>query len=67
MKKTCYDCRALDWSGTGGTMMCHLGFKQKRVSTRGPITETPTPMEECPKPRTYEAFELYAARKNEGE
>lgn len=60
MKRTCNGCRALDQDPG----FCYLGYKieriYKKVECAGIIDkiEEWCPMEECPKPRTYNEYLL---------
>jgi hypothetical protein len=61
MKRDCYDCKAL-YSVRGDGDRCTLRYKlgHKRIyvsrdQNKGTAeyVDTPIPLEECPKPRTY--------------
>lgn len=61
MKKTCNGCRALDFKA--GYADCELGYKQTEAYRRSIIFREPVPIEQCPKPRTYDSlFELLKAK-----
>ena len=52
MKKNCNGCRAFDRNGR-----CELGYKVQVLSKNtsvGYILERQIPLEECPKPKTYD-------------
>lgn len=50
MKQTCYGCRAFDSFG------CNLGYKNERVyNTKRRLYEV-RPLEDCPKPITYDKW-----------
>lgn len=55
LKKTCNGCRAFSDNGSGGK--CDLGYKvgDKKVIYNC-ITIEYKPLEECPKPKTYDEY-----------
>ena len=56
MKKTCTGCRALDDNRFSSS--CNLGFKNKSIKKKcimGEYYEC-IPLEECPKPKTYDKY-----------
>ena len=53
MKKNCNSCRAI--GGIYPNMYCRLGFKIGRVISLG-IVSSFVPLEECPKPLTFDAY-----------
>jgi hypothetical protein len=68
MKRTCYDCRALEreYSGHGTSLgwRCQLRKEIQLVRKRGGFgfMDVPVPAELCPKPRTIPQFtEAYHA------
>jgi len=53
MKRTCNRCVALE------NLQCRLGYPMKRIPSRsysGDIIFLPSPIVECPKPLTYDAY-----------
>lgn len=52
MKRTCKGCRAFDTDGR--FVKCDLGYKQEKIWGRVFQPNTAKPLEECPKPRTYQ-------------
>lgn len=55
MKTTCDGCRAQEY--TGLCWKCDLGYKTKEKEWRG-IFMGIAPIEQCPKPRTYNEYIL---------
>lgn len=55
MKRTCNDCRAL-YRVEFGIVECELGHKIKAKSNYKGIGVEYKPLEECPKPKTYDEY-----------
>ena len=54
MKKSCDDCRALDTRNK--RYICDLGFEIEEVYWKTHYKVGAKPLEECPKPKTYNKF-----------
>jgi len=57
VKKDCYGCRALheDALFPSCGLRFRIGTREKRIEGVG-VINVPTPLEECPKPRTWKAW-----------
>jgi hypothetical protein len=56
MKKNCNGCRASD-RGHYGEYICHLGHAVQSVSSANAgFYKEGKPLEECPKPKTYDKY-----------
>lgn len=54
MKKSCNECRALILD-SHCEFDCEFGFKTEKIFSYGRVVSM-KPLEECPKPRTYDEY-----------
>jgi len=54
MKRNCNGCRALDQNNSG--YYCSLGYKVEQVYFESIYSMGSKPLEECPKPKTYDKY-----------
>lgn len=63
MKRTCEGCRALD---TTFRTRCDLGFEISASKQYYGLDVAWKPLEECPKPKTYNSYFYYQSLKSRG-
>lgn len=55
MKRNCKGCRALT-EGFKGNLFCGLGYKVEQITFNVSYSIGAKPLEECPKPKTYNEY-----------